>query len=255
MRSLTLAALILVACTVVSRAALPRDVLEKVSARPQAGARLDPAVSAADIGGHRERIGALLAGKPGLLLFADYTCSTLCGTELVLLSASLRRSQSKPSDFHVIVFSINPKNDAASGLAMERAEVPRQVQPFFTFLLPDEATIARATRELGFHYAYDRDIGQFAHPAAVYVLKPGGEVQGILSPFDLTTADLSSVLNAPASGSLYGRFLLTCYALAPDIGAYAHIIVRALKGAAILTIIAIGGAIFALLRVSRRASP
>src|SRR5581483_6402859 len=86
-----------------ARAGLSRAELQSVSIKPPANARLDLKLSAPDTSGTRRNIGTLLQGRPGFVNFVDYTCHTLCGTDLMLLADAIRRAGLRPNDFRIVV--------------------------------------------------------------------------------------------------------------------------------------------------------
>jgi protein SCO1/2 len=235
-------------------AGLSRADLSSVSAAPPRGARLDLHLSARDATGKRRSIGELLSGRSVFLNFVDYTCNTLCGTDLELLSAGIQNAHLDPSSYRIVVFGIDPKDSAKDALAMARKEVPAALLPQTVLLLPDKATVARATRALGFHYVYDKAADQFAHPAAVYVIGQGGAVRGVLSPFALTATDMKTVLDASKpSLSLYDRVRLLCYCYDPQTGIYSLRIALLLQIACIGTVLLLGSAVLFLIRRARAA--
>jgi protein SCO1/2 len=226
-------------------AGLPRAVLDTVGVRLPAGAKLDPRIVMPNAQGLTRSVGAMLDGKPGFLNFVDYTCNTLCGTDLMLLADAVQRAGLSQGTFHILVVGIDPKDSATEAIKMENAEIPPALRPSTIFLLPDAATVARATGELGFHYAYDRDADQFAHPAIVYALAPDGSVRALLSPLSLTGGDLRQALTVPVAApvSLYGRLHALCYGYDPTTGLYSLRIVNILRLGGMLTLVLMAGGI------------
>lgn len=245
--------LILLLVPAAARAELPRSVLSEVAAKPPPGARLDLRLAAADSSGGRRTLGDILAGRPAFLVFVDYTCNTLCGTELQLLAAAIGRAHLDPSRFRIVVFGLDPKDTAAAAAAMEDREVPAALRPAAAFLLPKAAVVATATTALGFRYAYDAARDQFAHPAAVYVLAPDGAVRTTLSPFALTGVDLTEALDGarPPTG-LFERVRLLCYGYDPATGRYSGRITLLLRLAAATAVAALASAVLLLVRLGRQ---
>ena len=220
-------------------AGLSRAELQTVSVRPPPGARLNLALAARDTSGLPRSIGAALQGHPGFVNFVDYTCHTLCGTELMLLADGIRRAGLKPDTFRIIAIGLDPKDTAQAALKMEQDQVPAALRPVTTFLLPDQTTVAKATAALGFHYVYDAAADQFAHPAVVYVVAPDGSLRAALSPLALTASDLRRVLETtqPQPLSLYQRIRSICYGYDPVTGRYTPRITFLLKAAALATLL------------------
>lgn len=235
-------------------AGLSRSELASVSAALPPGAHLDPRISALDAKGRRRTLGELLAGHSIFFNFVDYTCNTLCGTDLELLAAGIARAHLDPSDYRIVVFGIDPRDSARDAIAMAHKEIPAALLPQTVLLLPDKAMVARTTKALGFHYVYDAGTDQFAHPAAVYVVGADGAIRGVLSPFALTATDMKAVFEASTPApTLYDRVRLLCYGYDPATGIYSLRIVSILRIACIVMVLLLGSAIFLLIRRGRAA--
>ena len=80
-------------------AALTPAALNSAGVNLPAKAVLPLNLVAPDLSGDRRSIASALAGKPGFAIFADYTCKTLCGPALVLLTAGLTQSALPPGSW------------------------------------------------------------------------------------------------------------------------------------------------------------
>jgi protein SCO1 len=234
-------------------AGLSRVQLEAVSAEPAAGAHLDPNLTAPDPRGTVRKIGSILAGRIGLVTFVDYTCNTLCGTDLALLSIAIQNAHLASSQYHILAIGIDPRDSPKAALAMERKEIPAALWPNTTLLLPDARDIRRATTLLGFHYAYDPVIDQFAHPAVIYAITASGDLRAVLSPLNLTPENLRAAISSKAPPTLFTRIVHLCYAYDPATGVYTPRITVLLKLAAAATVMLLAGAVLLLIRFGRRA--
>ncbi len=239
---------------IAASAALTKSDLDRAGVSLPRNARLPFTITASDISGRRDSMAAFLAGRPGFVLFVDYTCKTLCGPSLVLLGSALTKSSLPPQSYRVVVLGLDPKDSAADARHMEATQLPPSVQARSVFLLPDASTLATATAALGFHYVYDKSVDQFAHPEVVYAVAADGRVLRLLSPLTLTVSDISTALRGPDSPqSLYQRFRLLCYRFGVLSGIYDAPVQRALKVIAALTMIAMAAGFFLLVR--RKPSP
>lgn len=237
-----------------AKAALTRDAIAQVSADPPAGAHLDPGFSAPDIQGRMRNLAEILAGRPGFLLFIDYSCHNICGTELALLGAAIGREKLAPSSFRILAIGIDPKDPPQAARAMENAQIPEPLRSSAVFMRPDADMLHKATAALGYRYAYDAENDQFAHAAAVYLIDSKGRLRDVLSPFALLTTDLRALLTSSVTPvSFAERVKLLCYGYDPATGIYSARIAIALKAAMALTVIGIGGLIFHLVRRERSA--
>lgn len=230
-----------------AKAGLTDVELRSIAASTPADARLDPALTAPDENGHFRSLGSVLGGRPAFLVFIDYTCNTLCGTELLFLGAAIERAKLPGGAPRIIAFGINPKDGPAAARAMEEQEIPHELRHEAVFLSPNPATIARATRALGFRYLYDAAIGQFAHPAVIYAIAVDGRVRETLSPFALMTSDLAAALYGRQPESFAERIRAICYGLGPLRGVYDRGVMQILAAAGAITLGSVGGVLGLLL--------
>lgn len=238
---------------VAATAALTPAALNSAGVSLPANAVLPLILVAPDLSGQRRSIASVLAGKPGFVLFADYTCKTLCGPALVLLTAGLTQTSLPPDSWRLVVIGLDPKDSASDARRMLLAEVPEKLRPQTVFLLPDVRTVAAATTALGFHYVYDKSVDQFAHPEVAFAIAADGRVLRVLSPLALTAGDLRTALSGPAqpAESLYGKFRVLCYRFGLLSGVYDEPVQIALKLAGLLTLAVMGFGIFILVRSKR----
>ncbi len=248
------AALLLLLAAEPAWAHLTRAQLSSVSAAPPAGAHLDPGLTALDAGGTKRSVGGILAGRTGFVSFVDYTCNTLCGTDLALLSQAIQNSRIPESQYRIVIIGIDPRDSTQAARAMERKEIPAALWPATVLLRPDSHTVQRATAALGFHYVYDPMGDQFAHPAVIYAVAPDGELRGVLSPLTLTPRSLRDALDAAPASGLFARVVHLCYAYDPATGLYTLRVERVLRIAAIATVLLLGSAVLLLLRNRRSAT-
>ncbi len=213
---------------------------------PHAAILLDAKVTRED--GTVATLGQILANRPALLIFADYTCQTLCGPAVAFAASALEKTTLQPArDYALIVVGLDPKDSIADARAMKAAQVgdPR-VAAATTFVAADAATVARLTAALGYRYSYDKDTDQFAHPAAAFVLKRNGELSRALSALAFSANDLQLALveaGEGRTGSLADHVRLLCYGFDPAAGVYNVSIGRALTLLGIASVLAIAGAI------------
>jgi protein SCO1 len=199
-----------------------------------------------------------LAGRPALLLFADYNCRTLCGPILTFAVDALASSGLTGRDYRLIVLGIDPRDgpNEASTMKLERI-VDQTVASAATLLSADQATIGRVADALGYRFQYDAERDQYAHPAAALVLTPDGRITRVLSGLGMTAVDVRLALVEAGEGrvgTVGDQVRLLCYGFDPSIGAYTLAIYRALAFAAALTAGTLAIGIAWLSIRSRRAS-
>jgi protein SCO1 len=236
--------------------------LAAIAAVPSSDAVLPLDLVLRDGAGRRLRIRDMIAGAPAIVIFADYTCRTLCGPIIDFAAAGLAKSGLRPgTDYHLLVIGLNPHNSVDDARAMHEKHIDANdpVDRATVFLTADETTIHSATTALGLRYAYDEQHDQYAHPAAIYVLDTAGRVRRVLSPLGFDGGDLRLAIVDAGRGSVgtfADRIHLLCYGYDPAKGVYTERITIVLGYAAGLTLLLlVTGISIILMRERRRAAP
>lgn len=238
-------------------AGVSRAALDAVYVDPPPGAALPLNVEFSDDRGQVRSLHSALAGRPAVVVFADYTCRTLCGPVLDFTIAALQQSGLPPgSAYDLIVVGLDPKDglEAARALKATHLSDADPIGRAALFLSGSPAAVEEATTALGYHFAYDAEHDQFAHPAAAFVLNGKGEVTRVLSGLGLSGADLRLALVEAGRGhvgALADRFRLLCYGYDPVRGIYTARIGLLLEIAAVLTLAAMTGGILVLHRMAK----
>jgi protein SCO1 len=234
--------------------------LDAVYVDPRPGAALPLNLEFRDDSGQFRSLASALAGLPTVLVFADYTCHTLCGPVLDFTIAALQQSGLQPdSEYDLIVIGLDPKDNLDAARAVKSAHFVKNdpIGRATLFLSGSQAAVEQATAALGYHFAYDAEHDQFAHPAAAFVLNGKGEVTRVLSALGLSGADLRLALVEAGRGqvgTLADRFRLLCYGYDPVRGIYTARISLFLQIAAAITLAAMAGGFLVLRRMARAAS-
>src|SRR6478735_4479000 len=162
--------------------------LEGVDVLEHLGGSLPLDAQFKDADGKPTKLGDVIDGKrPTLLVFAYHTCPMLCS---MVLDGTVRSARdiawTVGKEFDVVSISIDPR-DTPEAAAKKRAQVAEKygragVQGF-RFLGGDEIAIRRVTEAVGFGFRYDERQGQYAHPAAIFLLTPEGRLARYLYGF------------------------------------------------------------------------
>jgi protein SCO1/2 len=162
-------------------------------------------------------------GKPVLLVLVYFDCPMLCGLVLGGVTRAMRQTGlALGRDFTALTVSFDPRDTPAVAAARQSTYLAALGKPDarsdWPFLTGRERDIQALTRAVGFGYAFDERIGQYAHTAAVVVLMPDGRVSRYLYGIDFSPRDLRLAL-VEAGGGRVGttidRVLLTCYRYDP----------------------------------------
>jgi protein SCO1 len=193
-------------------------------------------------------------GKPVILVLSYYRCPNLCTLVLTGLASSLR---GVPFDignqFQIVTVSIDPTDNAVSALAKKATVLANYTRPGaaagWHFLTGDEPAIRPLADAVGFRYAYDAKLQQYAHPAGIMVLTPTGKIAQYFYGIQFPSRDLRlGLVDASAGkiGSPVDQVLLRCYHYDPVTGQYDVAIMTLLRGGAVSAVIGLALVVFML---------
>lgn len=248
---------LLLCCVAFSANAQGFDPFGEAGIDDRQGARAPVDAPLTDAQGLPTTLRALGGGKPILLVPVLHNCPNICGVTLAGVADAIAAQPLKPGkDFVLVAFGIDPKEGpkaAADDLARLRAREGVQL-PGVSALTGSADAIHAVTRAIGYRYAWDERIGQYAHVAATAVLTPEGRLAGWLYGITPKPADLTRALTDARGGqpgSWGERLLLLCFHYDPETGRYTASIEKALRIAGVLTVLGIGLLVWRL----RRSAP
>lgn len=216
-------------------AAQPFDPFGLAKVAPPANAKAPMTGVFRDQDGRPTTLAALAHGRPLVLVPVQYLCPNLCGLTLTGLDQAMQaQSDQRPT---VAALGIDPRE----GPAAAAKGVAKLKTPLVALTGPQAASRAVADA-LGYRYAWDPRIGQYAHISAVAVLEPDGRLVRWLPGPQVDPKALAKTLDQAASGQaapIPERLFLLCYHLVARGGVYDHRVVQAMRIA--------GGAMVALL--------
>jgi len=242
-------------------AGMTRAALDDLAVEPRPDAALPLDLRFLDEDAQPRMLGDLLAGKPAIVVFSDYTCRTLCGPILTFVSVGLERSGlTAGTDYKLVVIGLDPKDDLQSVRSTKATRIGSgtPLAAATVMLTGDEAAVTRATAALGYRSAYDPEHDQFAHPAAAFVVTPAGRISHVLSGLGIDGQDLRLALVDAGEGrvgSLGDRLRLLCYGYDAVRGVYTERITLWLELAAIVTVASMVAAIVVLNAKSSQGNP
>jgi protein SCO1/2 len=201
--------------------------------------------------------------RPVILVFAYYSCPMLCTQVINGLASAVSVLSLEPGrDFEVVTISFDPNDGVASGAAKKAAYLERYRHAGAArgshFLTADPPSIERLTKAAGFRYVWDTSTQQFAHPTGIIVVTPDGRLARYLFGIDYGPRDLRLALVEASSGRVgtaVDSLLLYCYHYDPMTGRYGLLVMRALRVAAVTTVLALGMFVGLMIRRDRRRTP
>jgi protein SCO1/2 len=246
-----------------SESASEKDgLLKQVGIDQKIGQQLPLDLTFKDESGHDVRLGQYFGGKPVVMALAYYECPMLCTQVLNGMTGALKTlSFDAGTDFEVVVVSIDPKDTFRMAANKKQTYVEHYGRPQtaagWHFLTGTEANIKPLADALGFRYAYDANLKQYAHGAAIYVTTPKGLVSRYLLGIDFSPRDLRlAVVEASNNvlGTVGDKVLLLCYHYDPATGKYGAATLNAVRAGFIATVTGFLAFLFVSLRRERQAN-
>ena len=232
-------------------------ILSKIAIDQKIGQGLPLDTPFVDESGRQVRLGDYFGKRPVILALVYYECPMLCTQVLNGLVSSLGVMNFEVGrEFDVVAVSFNPKEGPGLASQKKAAYVERYGRPGsaggWHFLTGSQESIAQLTDAVGFRYALDPEIGQFAHGAAIEVITPKGTIAKYFYGIEFSPRDLRLGLIEAADeriGTLIDDVLLFCYHYDPSTGKYGATVLGIVRMAGVATILAF--AIFLTVNVRR----
>lgn len=194
--------------------------------------------------GRAVRLGSFFhSGRPVLLNLAYYTCPVLCSMVADATVRGLRDVQwTVGREFDVVTLSIDPRDTPRAAKSKREHLLGLYGRPEarrgWHVLVGDDNTVSAIAAAVGFRYRYDERQGQYAHPAAIVLVKPNGRVGRYLYGLEYRPADLRMGLLDVSEGksiSSVEHFLLYCYRYDPQGSKYVLVAQNVMKVGGALT--------------------
>jgi protein SCO1 len=237
-------------------------ILQNVGIDQKIGQQLPLDLVFRDETGRDVRLGEFFGKRPVVLALAYYECPMLCTQVLNGMTGALKTlSFDAGREFDVVVVSIDPKDSFRLAANKKLTYVNHYGRPAtaggWHFLTGTDASIKPLADAIGFRYAYDANLKQYAHGAAIYVATPKGLVARYLMGIDFAPRNLRLALVEASNnqlGSVADQVLLLCYHYDPATGKYSAATLTAVRIGFIATVTGFLTFLFVSLRRERRAA-
>jgi len=193
----------------------------------------------------------LFRGKPVVVVLAYYECPMLCTQVLNgLVSALGTMSLTAGREFDIVTVSFDPGETPELARAKKQAYLDRYKRPEaaegWHFLTGRHREIAALTRAVGFRYAYNADVDQYAHVSGIMVATPEGRLSHYFYGIEYGPRDLRLALVEAGErriGSPVDQLMLFCFHYDPASGRYSLAVMNLVRAVGVLTIAGIVGSI------------
>lgn len=217
-----------------------------------------------DEAGQAVTLGSFFTGKPVILAMMYYNCPNICNIAVEDLIENMRDVNFRlGTDYDVVTVSIDPRETPAMA-AEKKAEYVKHynqtgAEDGWHALTGDDVMIQRLARSIGFTYAWDPNLKEYAHPSGVTVLTAQGKIAQYLYALVYSSTDLRLGLVQASEnkiGSLVDKVLLRCYQFDPLTGQYTPAIMNIVRIVSLVVFAVLGGFLVrTLYRERRRNTP
>ena len=255
MRKIAFALVLICAFVGRTRGLTPGD-LSRVAFAQHPGVQISPDLVFRDQNDQPFRLGDHFGKQPTILVLGYYRCPMLCS---LINDGLIHALQELPlnvgRDFQVINVTIDPA-ETPTVAAQKKSEYLHQygrrgAPEGWHFLVGDQGSIAQLDDQAGFHYAYDPQTHQYAHPSGVIVLTPKGKISRYVFGVRLDAKELHDAIVAAKeekSSSVISQVFLLCYHYNPITGRYGGLVLATLRVASLGFLAAIAWWIFSMAR-------
>jgi len=209
--------------------------------------------------GRDVRLGDFFGKRPVILTLVYYECPMLCTQVLNGLTSALGVLEfGVGQQFDIVTVSFDPKETPELAAAKKAAYLQRykraNAESGWHFLTGDEKAIAALTKAVGFRYAYNASIDQYAHVSGIMVLTPAGRMSRYFFGIDYGPRDLRLALIEAADqkiGTPVDQLLLYCFHYDPKSARYSFAVMRLVRAAGVTTVLALVAGVLVLRRRER----
>ena len=201
----------------------------------------------------------LQGGRPVILNFVYYDCPMLCNILLDGFTGALEGMEWTPGgEFEVVTVSFATGETPEMAARAKRSYLKKLGRPEaadgWHFLTGDEAEVERLTQAAGFSFAWNEDLQQYAHPAALVFLSPEAKITRYLYGLTFPPGDVRKALVEASDGTVgttVDRLLLYCLQYDPNANSYVLHAQNAMRLAGLVTVLVLGAGLFLLWRRER----
>lgn len=189
--------------------------------------------------------------KPVILIMVYYQCPMLCTQVLTGFTGAMLgvRKFTIGREFDVVTVSIDPRDGPQEAAAAKKRYLQRyrrapEAEQGWHFLTGKKDQIDALAQAVGFRYAWDPEVQQYAHASGIMLLTPQGRVAQYYYGIEYAPRDIQLGLVEASQGKIgnvVDQVLLYCFHYDPRQGRYGAAIFNILRLSALATVLVLGG--------------
>ena len=210
-----------------------------------------------DENGQPVQLKQYFGSKPVILSLVYFQCPMLCSQVLNGMAGSFNGITrfNVGRDFNVITVSFDPRDTPESAAESKKTYLERYRRPGagagWHFLTGKKEQIDALASAVGFHFAWDPKIQQFAHASGIMLLTPDGRLAQYYYGIEYAPRDIQLGLIQSSQGEIgnvVDKVILYCYEYDPARGKYGAVVFRILRLSALATVLVLGGFMIVMFR-------
>lgn len=214
-----------------------------------------------DENGQPVQLKKYFGSKPVILALVYFQCPMLCSQVLNGIAGALNGIVRFDigRDFNVVTVSFDPRDTPEAAADNKKRYLARYRRPGASegwhFLTGKKDQIQQLATAVGFRYAWDPAIKQFAHTSGIMLVTPDGRMAQYYYGIEYPPRDIQRGLIEASQGrigNVVDKIELYCYHYDPAKGRYGAVIFNILRISALATMLVLGG--FMVLMFRRDAS-
>ena len=203
-----------------------------------------------DENGKAVQLQQYFGSKPVILIMVYYQCPMLCTQVLNGFAGAMNGIVrfNIGREFDVVTVSIDPRDTPQDAAAAKKKYLERYRRPGaeqgWHFLTGKKDQIDALAQAVGFRYAWDPEIKQYAHASGLMLLTPDGRVAQYYYGIEYVPRDIQLGLIEASKGKIgnvVDEVILYCYHYDPRQGRYGAAIFNVLRLTALATVMVLGG--------------
>ena len=227
----------------------PIPILQQVGIDQRIGQQVPLDLAFRDETGKSVPLRSYFGRRPVLLTLVYYQCPMLCSQVLNgVVGGLLSQKLSVGRDFDIVTVSFDPRDTPADATEKRNVYLKRYgragAEKGWHFLTGYQPAIEALTKAVGFRYAWDPKIQQYAHASGIMVATADGRLSHYLYGIEYTPKDLRLALVESSEGKLgnvVDQVMLYCYHYDPATGKYGAVVTNMLRLGGALTLLLLGG--------------
>lgn len=226
------------------------SILDQVGLDQKLNAQVPLDAAFVDEQGHAVELKQYFGTKPVVLIMVYYQCPMLCTQVLTGFTGAMLgvRKFNIGREFDVVTVSIDPRDGPREAAEAKARYIQRYRRPEaekgWHFLTGKKDQIDALAQAVGFRYAWDPEVQQYAHASGIMLLTPQGRVAQYYYGIEYAPRDIQLGLVEASKGkigSIVDQVLLYCFHYDPRQGHYGAVIFNILRLSALATVLLVGG--------------